>query len=89
MLWSAKAQELLRRQNAPVGTAGLQTLLASLVAAVRSRVSPLLAPVNSLDDSKLVSFHVLSESAIRVDERHTWHMETIAKLYEADEQRRL
>jgi protein phosphatase len=43
-------------------------------------------PVNSLDDFKLAPFHVLaSESAVHVDKRHTWHMEMIARLCEADE----
>jgi protein phosphatase len=112
MPWSAKAQELLRQQYAPVGTAGLQTLLAEqhVIELARDRVSGLdkLAdrtaerlrslqqyvreyrhycwPVNSLDDFKLAPFHLLaSEGAVHVDKRHTWHMEMIAKLCEADE----
>ena len=112
MPWSAKAQELLRQQYAPVGTAGVQTLLVEqqALAQARERVSGLdeLAertgerlrslkqyvreyrhycwPVNTLNDLNLAPFHVLaSEGAVHVDKRHTWHMEMIAKLCEADE----
>jgi protein phosphatase len=112
MPWSAKAQELLRQQYAPVGNAGLQTLLAEqhVLAQAKERVSGLeeLAdrtserlrsmqqyvreyrhycwPVNSLDDFKLAPFHVLaSEGTVHADKRHTWHMEMIGKLCEADE----
>jgi protein phosphatase len=43
-------------------------------------------PVNSLDDLKLAPFHLLaSESAVHTDQRHTWHMEMLAKLCLADE----
>ena len=43
-------------------------------------------PVSSLDDLKLAPFHLLaSESAVHMDKRHTWHMETLAKLCLADE----
>jgi protein phosphatase len=43
-------------------------------------------PVSSLDDFKLAPLHVIaSEGAVHVDKRHTWHMEMIAKLGEADE----
>jgi len=112
MPWSAKAQELLRQQYAPVGYSGLQTLIAEqqVLAQARERVSGLdeLAeqtahrlramqqyvreywrycwPVESLDDFKLAPFHLLaSEGAVHVDKRHTWHMEMIARLCEADE----
>lgn len=112
MPWSAKAQELLRQQYAPVGNAGVQTLKAEhrLLAQARERISGLeeLAdrtaqrlhsvqqyareyrhycwPVNTLDDFKLAPFHVFaSEGAVHADKRHTWHMEMIARLCEADE----
>jgi protein phosphatase len=112
MPWSAKAQELLRQQYAPVGNAGMRTLTAEqhLLAQARERLSDLneLAerttqrlhamqkyvreyrqycwPVESLDDFKLAPFHLLaSEGAVHVNKRHTWHMEMIAKLCEADE----
>jgi protein phosphatase len=43
-------------------------------------------PVKSLDDLKLAPFHLLaSEGAVHTDKRHTWHMETLAKLCQADE----
>jgi len=43
-------------------------------------------PVNSLDDLKLAPFHLLaSEGAVHTDKRHTWHMETLARLCNADE----
>jgi protein phosphatase len=42
--------------------------------------------VESLDDFKLAPFHLLaSEGAVHIDKRHTWHMEMIARLCEADE----
>jgi protein phosphatase len=112
MPWSAKAQELLRQQYAPVGNSGLQSLLAEqhVLAQARERVSGLgeLAEratqrfhalqqyvreyqrycwsVESLDDFKLAPFHLLaSEGAVHIDKRHTWHMEMIARLCEADE----
>ena len=112
MPWSAKAQELLRQQYAPVGNSGLQSLVAEqqMLAQARERVSGLdeLAdrttlrlhamqqyvreyqrycwPVESLDDFKLAPFHLLaSEGAVYVDKRHTWHMEMIARLCDADE----
>lgn len=112
MPWSAKAQELLRQQYAPVGNAGVQALMAEqhVLAQARERVSGLdeLAdrtmqrlhamqqyvreyqhycwPVNTLDDFKLAPFHLLaSEGVVHTDKRHTWHMEMIAKLCEADE----
>ena len=112
MPWSAKAQELLRQQYAPVGNSGLQSLVAEqlVLAQARERVPSLdeLAerttqrlhalqqyvreyqrycwPVESLDDFKLAPFHLLaSEGKVHVDKRHTWHMEMIARLCEADE----
>jgi protein phosphatase len=112
MPWSAKAQELLRLQYAPVGNAGVQTLFAEqhMLAQARQRVPGLdeLAdrttnrlhavqqyvreyrhycwPVNTLDDFKVAPFHVLaSEGAVHTDKRHTWHMEVIARLCEAEE----
>jgi protein phosphatase len=41
-------------------------------------------PVRSLDDLKLAPFHLLaSEGKVHVDQDHTWHMETVARLAEA------
>jgi protein phosphatase len=43
-------------------------------------------PVESLDDFKLAPLHLLaSEGAFHEYKRHTWHMEMIARLCEADE----
>jgi protein phosphatase len=111
MPWSAKAQELLRQQYAPVGNAGIRTLTAEehALAQARERLTDLddLAarttqrlhavkqyireyrqycwPVQSLDDFTLAPFHLLaSEGAVHVDKRHTWHMEMIARICEAD-----
>jgi protein phosphatase len=112
MPWSAKAQELLRQQYAPVGNAGLRTLFAehNVLTQARGRITGLdeLAdraksrlkaieqyvreyqnycwPVNTLDDYKLAPFHILaSEGFVHTDKRHTWHMETIAKICKEDE----
>jgi protein phosphatase len=42
-------------------------------------------PVQAIDDLKLAPFHLLaSEGAVHTDKRHTWHMETLAKLCAAD-----
>jgi protein phosphatase len=41
--------------------------------------------VNSVDDLKLATFHLLaSEGAIHTDKPHTWHMETLARLASPD-----
>ena len=43
-------------------------------------------PVNSLDDLKLAPFHLLaSEGEVHTDKRHTWHMEMLARLCQADD----
>lgn len=112
MPWSAKAQELLKLQYAPVGSAGEGALNTAqhLLAQTRERVAGLdelserttarlhamkgyirefeqyCWPVRSLDDFKLAPFHLLaSEGKVHADKRHTWHMETISKMCEADE----
>ncbi len=42
-------------------------------------------PVSSLDDIKLAPFHLLaSEGRVHVDRDHVWHMDTLAKLADAD-----
>jgi protein phosphatase len=44
-------------------------------------------PVNSLNDLKLASFHLLaSEGAVHSNEAHVWHMDTLARLSAADPQ---
>jgi protein phosphatase len=42
-------------------------------------------PVTSLDDIRIAPFHVMAtEGAVHVDKDHTWHMETIAGIVQAD-----
>ena len=111
MPWSAKAQELLRQQYAPVGAAAHAALTAEqeILARAKSRVTGLYElvdrtsarlhaiegyireyrqycwPVASLDDLKLAPFHLLaSEGAVHTTQRHTWHMQMISRLCEAD-----
>jgi len=111
MPWSAKAQELLQKQYAPVGNAGIHALKAEsdVIAQAMLRVPGLEAlsnrtrerlnavehyihayreycwPVTSLGDLKLAPFHILaSEGAVHTDKPHTWHMEMIGRLCEAD-----
>jgi protein phosphatase len=111
MPWSAKAQELLRRQYAPTGSAAKAALPAAIAALSESRnpgeeLAPLLDqyrlredaadryveayrrycwPVESLADLKLAPFHLLaSEGAVHSAKSHTWHMETLARMCQAD-----
>jgi len=43
--------------------------------------------VNSLTDLKLAPFHLLAtEGAVHVDRDHIWHMQTLARLCQADEE---
>ncbi|NUQ27947.1 MAG: polynucleotide kinase-phosphatase [Acidobacteriaceae bacterium] len=111
MPWSAKAQELLRQQYAPVGNAGIRTLTAEQYALAQARahlpeIEELATrtsqrlnalqqyvreyrqycwPATSLDDYRLAPFHILaSEGNVHTNKRHTWHMELIARLCEAD-----
>lgn len=42
-------------------------------------------PVESLADLKLAPFHLLaSEGAVHIDKKHLWHMQTLARLCQAD-----
>lgn len=113
MPWSAKAQDLLRTQYAPVGSAaalGLKAALTSIRAAAQTRgeeeFSALATryeqrlrsahayidayqaycwPVTSIEDYKIAPFHLLaSEGSVHTDQDHVWHMETLARLCEAD-----
>ena len=44
-------------------------------------------PVESIDDYKLAPFHLLAtEGNVHVQQNHRWHMETLARLCEADPQ---
>lgn len=112
MPWSAKAQELLRRQYAAVGAAAnaaLNQVVTSLEQAANfqpAAIEPLFNrfkerqtavnsyieayrhycwPVNNVDDLKLAPFHLLAtEGATYSDRDHVWHMETLAKICQAD-----
>jgi polynucleotide kinase-phosphatase len=116
MPWSAKAQELLRSQYAPVGAAGLAAL-PRVVSALHQSAAHLEGgekeralsveeayrrrehdvglyvdayrrycwSVYSLLDLKLAPFHLLAtEGSVHTDKDHLWHMETLARLAEAD-----
>lgn len=42
-------------------------------------------PVGGIDDLKLAPFHLLAcETAVHTDKSHTWHMETLGELCDAD-----
>jgi len=111
MPWSAKAQELLRRQYAAVGASARAAFRESLnglsqaasqdpdISHLRDRVLERSAladgfvvayrrycwSVRSLDDLKLVPFHLLaSEGRVHVDRDHLWHMQTLGSLCVAD-----
>lgn len=114
MPWSAKAQELLRRQYAAVGSAASAALIqvmSSLEQAASfhpEEIEPLLIrynerqaavngyieayrhycwPVNSVDDLKLAPFHLLATEGATYyanHYNHAWHMETLAKICQAD-----
>ncbi|MCI0535610.1 MAG: polynucleotide kinase-phosphatase, partial [Verrucomicrobiales bacterium] len=111
MPWSAKAQELLRRQYAAVGSAaheactqaaalleqaaarglGINDLAerarnrAALVAQFVDAYRRYCWTVHSLEDLKLAPFHLLaSAGSVHADKDHIWHMETIARLAQAD-----
>jgi protein phosphatase len=111
MPWSAKAQELLRTQYAPVGAAANAGLGAVMEALERARADEEIASlratvrerkqtaelyveayrrycwrVESLEDLKLAPFHLLaSEGAVHIAKPHTWHMEMLRRVCEADE----
>ncbi len=109
--WSAKAQELVRRQYAAVGAAGNAALAGAVkaltqAAAKQSEVTELLEryqtradlntryinayrhycwPVKSVADLKLAPFHLLAtEGGVHTNQNHVWHMETLAKICQAD-----
>ncbi len=111
MPWSAKAQELLRRQYAPTGAAARAALPAAIAAlASASQADPEIATlmdqyrerrqaadlyveayrrycwtVRSLTDLKLAPFHLLAgEGAVHSSNNHVWHMETLARICQAD-----
>ncbi|MHB8597428.1 MAG: polynucleotide kinase-phosphatase [Ktedonobacteraceae bacterium] len=113
MPWSVKAQELLLRQYAAVGSAARVTLNESVAlletAAHTERDTGTLLesyrqrkeraeryvsayrqycwPVHSVSDLKLAPFHIMAtQGETHTNKNHQWHMDTLAKLCEADAQ---
>ncbi|MBL9006075.1 MAG: polynucleotide kinase-phosphatase [Myxococcales bacterium] len=107
--WSAKAQELLRRQYAATASAALTSLSATLerlhatategAAALSEHMARRLRNIEDyrasyrrycwstreLADFRVAPFHLLaSEGAVHSARDHVWHMQTLAKLAEAD-----
>jgi protein phosphatase len=109
MPWSAKAQELLRRQYAPTAAAGIASLEGAsrlleatavpgvealrdeyasrrrLLGDYRAAYRRYCWAVAGLGDYRLAPFHLLaSEGAVHSGRDHRWHMQTLARLAEAD-----
>lgn len=110
MPWSAKAQELLRRQYLPTvaaAKASADVLLDALSRAgdlselteIKQRaearresavcmgttIDGYCWPADTIDDYRIAPFHILAaEGRVFDRELHVWHMETIARLAEAD-----
>ncbi|KMW60394.1 protein serine-threonine phosphatase [Candidatus Rhodobacter oscarellae] len=110
MPWSAKAQDLLKRQYFPTMTAAKSSASALLEAiatsgaiegldALRARATNQLSnaermgqtidgycwAADRIDEYRIAPFHILaSEGKVHADQPHTWHMETLGKLAEAD-----
>ena len=110
MPWSAKAQDLLKRQYLPtVGAAkssasalleaiskageidGLETLRdrkeiqLSNAKLMGQTIDGYCWAADSIDDYRIAPFHILaSEGNVHGDQPHTWHMETLGKLADAD-----
>jgi protein phosphatase len=74
MPWSAKAQELLRQQYAPVGSSGLQSLLAEqhVLAQARGRVSGL----DELAERATLRFHAIQQYVSEY-QRYCWPVESL------------
>jgi protein phosphatase len=96
MPWSAKAQELLHKQYAPVGNAGVRALKAEsdIIAKATLRV-PGLEALSASTSARLDAVEhytrayreycwPVSSLAVHTDKPHTWHMETIGKICAAD-----
>lgn len=114
MPWSAKAQELLRVQYAPVGSAARAGFSATLAAieeagargvdldavnalssymAMRAACADLYVkayrrycwPVARIEDYRVAPFHLLAaEGRVFVDRDHRFHLDTLARLADAD-----
>ena len=110
MPWSAKAQDLIRKQYLPTVTAasasatalldaigqssrvdGLDDLKAKAqtnrtnAAAMGKTIDGYCWDTPSIDDHRVAPFHILAaEGRVFIDQPHTWHMETLGRLTEAD-----
>lgn len=110
MPWSAKAQDLLKRQYLPTVTAAMSSASAWLEAiskageidgldALSGRAETQFSnaelmgqtidgycwATDRIEDYCIAPFHILaSEGNVHADRPHTWHMETLGKLAEAD-----
>ncbi|WP_298938107.1 polynucleotide kinase-phosphatase [uncultured Ruegeria sp.] len=110
MPWSAKAQDLLKRQYLPTVAAAKSSASALLEAiskagqidgldALSARAETQFSnaelmgqtidgycwTADSIEDYRLAPFHILASAGkVHADQRHTWHMETLGKLADAD-----
>lgn len=91
MPWSAKAQELLRDQYAPVGDAGSRTLAAKKAVLAQTGLRlPGLEELAARTDDRLdaVERYVRAYGRycwpVHTDKTHIWHMEQLARLCAAD-----
>ena len=110
MPWSAKAQDLLKRQYLPTVAAakssasalmevigkttkieGLEALRARAeiqftnAALMGQTIDGYCWAANSIEDYRIAPFHILAtEGKVHAYQPHTWHMETLGKLADAD-----
>ena len=110
MPWSAKAQDLLKRQYLPTVTAAKSSASALLEAiskagkiegldALNARAETQFSnaermgqtidgycwAADSIEDYRIAPFHLLaSEGTVHADQPHSWHMETLGRLADAD-----
>jgi len=110
MPWSAKAQDLLKRQYHPTVAAAETSATALLgvlkrsgqladLEGLRARTETRLSnarlmgqtingycwAVDRIEDYQVAPFHILAtEGRVHADQPHTWHMETLSKLADAD-----
>ena len=108
--WSAKAQDLLKRQYLPTVSAA-ETSASALLEALKGRqesdelrslqerakiqlcnaelmgqtIAGYCWDAESIDDYRIAPFHILAtEGRVHTDQPHTWHMDMIENLAEAD-----
>ncbi len=110
MPWSAKAQDLLKRQYLPTVAAAKSSASALLAAisqagdidgldALKTQTEARLSnaslmgqtidgycwAADSIEDYRIAPFHILAtEGQVHGEKPHTWHMETLTKLADAD-----